>query len=179
MIKGNFAYSSFSWCLIIFVTVLNSTNLQSQFINVQIELEPELETVVLSKLNFGDIILNSGEKQINLGDPNMGIFSITAINSQIVRFNLDSPKTLKHLNPSIASTIGIELSAAYNNSGINNPENATPFNNENIFVKVNENALKDRFEWETVYVYIYGLIDVGNVPLGIYEGQIRLTIDYE
>lgn len=151
----------------------------AQFINIQIELEPELETRVLSKLNFGDIIINSGSKNINLGDPSMGVFSITAINSQIIRFNLESPKTLKHLNPDIKTTIGIDLSASYNNSGVNDPRNSTPFSEGNVYLQVNKNARRDLFEWQTVYVYIYGFIDVGNVPLGVYEGQLRLQIDYE
>lgn len=179
MIKKPYSYS-FCLCLYsFFVILLFSFSSNAQFINVQIELEPEIETVVLSKLNFGDIVINSGEKQINLGDPRMGVFSITAINSQIIRFNLEAPKTLKHLNPNVKASIGIDLNAAYNNTGVNNSGNATPFNDGNVYVQVNENARKDRFEWQTIYVYIYGFIDVGSVPIGIYEGQMRLIIDYE
>lgn len=151
----------------------------AQYINIQIELEPELEASVLSELNFGDIIVNSGQKNINLGDPSMGIFSVTAINSQILRLELQSTNILKHLNPEVKASIPIDLQAAYNNSGTNDPDRATPFDNDNMYLQVNKDAQKDRFEWQTVFIYIYGFIDVGNVPDGIYVGEISLLIDYE
>ncbi|MEP2595765.1 MAG: hypothetical protein ABJI92_18920 [Kangiellaceae bacterium] len=109
----------------------------------------------------------------------MGIFSVTAINSQILRMELQSTNILKHLNPAVKATIPIDLQAAYNNSGTNNPDVATPFGGDNMYLQVNENAQKDRFEWQTVFIYIYGFIDVGNVPNGIYEGELSLVIDYE
>lgn len=177
MIKKYSSYF-FYFCTLCFSLLLCTTS-TAQYINIQIELEPELEAAVLSELNFGNIIVNSGAKKINLGDPSMGIFSINAINSQILRFELRSTNTLKHLNPEIKAFIPIDLQAAYNNSGVNKPEEATPFNGENMYLQVNENARKDRFEWQTVYIYIYGFIDVGNVPNGIYEGELSLVIDYE
>ncbi|MEP1150205.1 MAG: hypothetical protein JXR20_00825 [Balneola sp.] len=177
MIKKHCSYLFYLYAFCF--SLLLCTSSTAQYINIQIELEPELEATVLSELNFGDIIVNSGTKNINLGDPSMGIFSVTAINSQILRMELQSTNILKHLNPAVKATIPIDLQAAYNNSGTNNPDVATPFGGDNMYLQVNENAQKDRFEWQTVFIYIYGFIDVGNVPNGIYEGELSLVIDYE
>ncbi len=174
IIKYNSVLSLF---LILFL--LNPLLGFGQYINIQIELEPEFQTEVVSELNFGDIVVGSGEKSIQLGDSNMGIFSVTGINSQSVRLSIDTPSTLTHSDPSITDSIPFDIRASYNNSGENTIQGSEPINGDIAYTVINRNALKNQFEWQTMYVFIYGTIMVGNIQDGVYNGFIRLTVDYE
>jgi hypothetical protein len=152
---------------------------RSQFLNIQIDVEPSVDTVVEQRLDFGQLIAGSGLQQIPLGSPNMGVFHIRALRTQRMLISIDADPALIHSNPNISATIPMEIFANYTNDGIDNyrASNALSSDLELIIVETpdnNPNAI-----WSGIYIYIYGSIDLRNVPLGIYSGQIVLTVVYE
>ncbi|SMO82094.1 hypothetical protein [Gracilimonas mengyeensis] len=158
------------------------TPAEAQFVNLQIRVEPELSAEVQQELDFGTQITNSGRSQIGLGDVNMGIFSIRAYYTQNVYLNLTFPDALIHSNPAIDQEIPMELSISYNNSGLNRPSESTPLPSEGGLVAIHENTtnLTSTSDiWKEMYIYVYGYIDIGNIPNGEYTGDIVLTVDYD
>lgn len=153
----------------------------AQFINLQLKIEPELSATVEQELDFGTQITNSGRKEISIGDVNMGVFSIRAYYTQNVYLSLRFPDALRHSNPAIREIIPLELSLAYNNSGTNRPSESIPLTANNGLVSVHEKTeLESRNDiWKELFLYIYGYIDVGNIPNGEYTGDIVLSIDYD
>lgn len=152
-----------------------------QFINLQLRVEAELSATVEQDLDFGTQITNSGRTEIQLGDVNMGVFSIRAFRTQNVYINLEYPDVLTSSEPQVDAQIPLELNLSYNNSGTNTISNSTPLPANNGMVSVHEST---RFEfdneiWKELFIYVYGAIDVGNIPNGIYTGDIILSVDYD
>lgn len=162
-----------------FILLFGTSSATSQYINIHIDLEPEFKTEVLTPLNFGQIVNNSGNQVINLGDPRMGIFSITAINAQSVKLTIDHTKTLKHSNLDITDSIPFDIKAAYNNTGTNDHRSATPFVDNQIYAQISRTASKTNFSWETLYIYIFGSIEIGSIQDGVYTGNIYLTVEFD
>lgn len=154
--------------------------LKAQFINLQIKVEPELSAAVEQPLNFGTQITNSGPTEIALGDLNMGIFSIRAFSNQQVYLELDIPEYLEHTVLNSEENIPLHIEMSYNNSGVNSYQNSTPVTGNKVLVNVaNKEAVKSNSDlWNILYLYIFGSIDIGNIPNGIYSGEIKLTITY-
>ena len=154
---------------------------RAQFINLQLKIEPELSATVEQDLDFGTLISNSGRTEIQLGDVNMGVFSIKAFHTQNVYLNLQYPDVLSNENPAVDDVIPIELNMSYNNTGNNNAVNSSPLSSNNGFVSVHENTeLENRNDiWKQLYIYVYGAIEVGNIPNGVYTGDIVLSVDYD
>ena len=172
---------NFSICLIIF---LNVHNLNAQFINLQITVEPELSASVEKELNFGELVVNSGSYDINFGDINMGIFNIKAFHTQNLFIRVDHPSTLIHSDPSILDEIQIDFSIAYNYSGNNNLSLATILNNNNsAYLPIQSNTSSNEIGkgevWKKVYLYIFGSINVGNITPGVYNGELSLNVAYD
>jgi len=154
---------------------------QAQYINLQLKIEPELSATVEQDLNFGTQVTNSGRTEIQLGDVNMGVFSIKAFHTQNVYLNLNYPNSLSSANPDIDADIPIELNMAYNNSGNNNANNSSPVSPNGSFISIHEyTALESRNDvWKQMYIYVYGAIEIGNIPNGVYTGDIVLSVDYD
>lgn len=148
----------------------------AQFINLQVKVEPELSATVEQPLNFGTQVTNSGQTAINLGDLNMGIFSIRAFSNQLVFVELEYPDHLSLADGNDIIPMFLELS--YNNSNENIYANARPLNENHGLIKVSE---LDNAEglWSILYIYVFGSIDIGNVANGIYAGDIVLSVSYE
>ncbi len=154
----------------------------AQFLNLQLRIEPEISTVVEQHLDFGTIITNSGRKEILLGDANMGIFSVKAIYSQNLFIELQTPESLEHRNPAVKDQIPIELSLSYNNQGSENPYDSQPLPTGGSYIPVigNRSFVPNRQDiWREVLIYVYGAIEVGNVPAGVYENEIILSVVYD
>ncbi|MEX0647093.1 MAG: hypothetical protein WEA56_12015 [Balneolaceae bacterium] len=151
----------------------------AQFINIQIDVEPEVETIVEQSLDFGQVISGSGLQQIAPGDASMGIFKLNALRTQKLLVSLEPDEVLTHANPAVTASIPINLQAAYTNNGISDVRNSVPLNSlyENIIVE--GPPANPRSTWSAVHIYIYGSIDIGNTPAGIYRGQVVLTVIYE
>ena len=155
--------------------------IQAQFINLQLSIDAELTATVEQPLDFGTQLTNSGRVEIGLGDVNMGIFSIRAYRTQNVYIELSYPPALRPSSPEISAQIPLDLDIAYNNSGTNNVDNAQPLTSESGFIAISENtqAATNSDIWKQLYIYVYGAIEVGNIPNGIYTGDIVLTVDFD
>lgn len=158
-----------------------STSLQAQFINLQLTVESELSATVEQDLDFGALVSNTGRTEINLGDVNMGIFSIRAFHTQNLYLTLQYPDQLESENTAIGDEIPIQLEMAYNNRGNNNSANAIrlPDNSGLISIHERTQAGFDQEIWKEMYIYVFGAIEVGNVANGVYTGDIVLSVDYD
>ncbi len=165
--------------IILFVSgIILPQTLSAQFINLQITIEPELSAEVERVLNFGEVVSNSGIKEIKIGDLNTGVFSIRAIRSQSLYIELNYPDALS-LENNEKDNIPLQLKAAYNNSGNNNIANAQDLpNNSGVLLVGDLNNNSESF-WHKLYIYVYGYIDVGNIPNGVYKGDLVLFISYD
>jgi hypothetical protein len=157
-------------------------NTHAQFIHSQMEIETELSAVVVQNLSFGDVIANSGVTQIEMGNPNMGIFEIRGLRDQQLLVSLDPPSYLSHTGEDIEGQIPLSIEASYNNSGeINELNYAQPFqeNQYTRFTLGGTNGEGNMSAWALAFVYIYGSIEVGEVPEGTYEGTLVFTVEYQ
>src|SRR5690554_2266610 len=97
----------------------------AQFMNIHLDISPDMETMVEQQLDFGQIVTGSGLQRVVLGDSNVGIFKIHALQNQTLLLSFDADKELSHTNPAIKTTIGANLMASYSN-GFNSPINSIP-----------------------------------------------------
>lgn len=162
--------------LLFAVLVLTSTiNTQAQFIDLRLDIETEVTAKTEQPLDFGTITVNSGRREIDFGSVNMGIFSLTALENQLLLIRLDKPIELTHDNPAIDDVVPVQLSTRYGFSS-SNINNSFPLPENGGSIKVDTNP--DPGPWNTIYLFIYGFIDIGNIPEGIYDNEIVLDIEY-
>jgi hypothetical protein len=170
-------------CLFIWFFLLLNNNAIAQFINLQIRVEPELSATVEQNLSFGQLVINSGVSEVELGDLNMGIFNIRAYYTQNIYVSIEYPEFLTHENPAIEDNIPLTINASYNNSGNRNINNSTLLVGNSGYLPVSERATRalnnNQEFWEEIYLYIYGSINVGNINEGEYSGEILLLIEYD
>jgi hypothetical protein len=177
--------TKFKNIVVIFFTLVLSalSSADAQFVNIQLTIEPELSATVVTELNFGTIITNSGERQVELGDPNMGVFTVRGFKSQKVFVSATFPEALEHENPDISANIPIDLTLSINNSGVNEYENSFQIENLNTLVDIHDpsksTSNSNTNVWETMYIYVFGSIFIGNIPNGTYDGNIMLTVQYD
>tara|TARA_R100001143_G_C3361305_1_gene136536 strand:- start:52547 stop:53068 length:522 start_codon:yes stop_codon:yes gene_type:complete len=152
---------------------------QGQFLNIQIDVEPSVDTVVEQQLDFGQMIAGSGLQEIPLGSPNMGVFHIRALRTQRMLISIDADPALVHANPNINASIPMEIFANYTNNGIDNFRASDALSDELEMIIVESPENNPEATWSGIYIYIYGSIDLRNVPLGTYSGNIILTVVYE
>ena len=164
---------------IIFWILLLPASVSGQFLNIQIDVEPEVDTRVQQSLDFGEIITGEGLQQIQLGSPNMGIFHIRALRTQRLLVSLDADNELTHESRNINATVPIQLYANYTNDGIDNYLNSEEMGSTLETIVVEAPPHSPESVWSSMYLYIYGDIDMGNVPTGVYRGEVVLTVIYE
>lgn len=156
-----------------------------QFVRLNMNIEPELNAEVLKPLNFGMVVTNSGRHAIQIGDPGMGVFAITAADNKQVIISLDIPDYLSS-SAHTDDVIPLNLHCSYNNHDSNEYRVASPFPLKNTA----SFRLYDRMgiqgygssitnERKTSYVYVYGSIDIGNIDEGRYTGLVTMTVEYE
>jgi hypothetical protein len=171
-----------SYILLIILFNLGITAaVSAQFINLRLTVEPELRATVIQPLDFGTQITNSGRTSIELGDANMGIFSVRAYHTQNIFIDLQYPDALENNEPGVTADIPLELGMSFNNSGTDNPQNSTPLPLNEGLVSITQNTTPetDADVWKQMYIYVYGSIVIGNIPNGIYTGDIILNLDYD
>ncbi|MGN8226833.1 hypothetical protein [Gracilimonas sp. BCB1] len=173
MIKAIFHTIAFS--------LLFGLHAEAQFINLQLKVEPELSATVEQNLDFGTLISNTGRTEIQLGDVNMGVFSIRAFHTQNVYINLQYPAVLTHNQTGINEEIPLTLNMSYNNTGTNSISSSTsiPASGRMVSIHDNTNLINPNEIWKRLYIYVYGSIEVGNIPNGIYTGEVILSVDYD
>ncbi len=155
--------------------LLFSNTIQAQFIDLNLEVNSKLTAHTERPLNFGTVTTNSGQSAIDWGSPNMGIFSIRAIESLMLVVTLDLPNELYHEEPDIDTTIPLDLNARYGYS-TQNFESAIPLPGATSYIRVETNS--DSSPWNTLYLFIYGTITIGDIPEGVYDNQIVLNVEY-
>lgn len=169
---------TFNKILILLSIIVLPHTISAQFINLQITIEPELSAEVEQVLDFGEVISNSGIKEIQLGDLNTGVFSIRAIRSQSLYIELNHPDALYRKNNQI-DQIPLQLQVSYNNTGSNNISNAQLLEGSSGTLTVGGSENSSGNFWLKLYLYVYGYIDVGNIPNWVYEGDVILFVSYD
>lgn len=147
--------------------------------NIQIDIEPEVNTTIEQSLNFGQIVTNSGQINIGLGDVNMGIFKISALRTQRLLISLEHSDELRSVSSRNLATIPFDIQAAYTNFGVNDYRQSTSLSSAIEEVLIEGPPANPTATWSSAYIYIYGSLDIGTVPSDVYVGEVQLTIVYE
>ena len=151
----------------------------SQFMNLQIEVEPELSVTVLQPLDFGTVVINSGIKEVAPGDPSMGVFTIDAINTQQLLVSFEKPDALTSQNTGRPGSIPIEINASYIKYNDDSVQLSKPVRRNPESFTISAVPGEASNIWARAYIYIYGSVDVQDIPEGQYAGELILNITYE
>ncbi|WP_440999232.1 hypothetical protein [Fodinibius sp. SL11] len=162
------------FCGIVFFFV-GTINTQAQFIDLRLDIDSEITAQTEQPLDFGTLMTNTGRRMIELGSINMGIFSITALENQMLLVTLDKPTELRHNNPAVDDVIPLELFSRYGYS-TQNYENSNPLPDATSNIKVEPNPKPG--PWNSIYIFIYGSVDIGDVQDGTYANEIVLNVEY-
>jgi len=177
LIKIKLSLSIFSALIALFL--IYPALLFSQSLNIQLDVEPRVETTVEQNLDFGQVIGGAGLQSILPGSPEMGIFQIRALRTQQLIIQMEEVEELQHEDPDVLDSIPIELRASYTNFGIEDFELSTPLNSIGESVVLQTSGENPESEWTSLYVYVYGDVDIGQVREGLYTGEVVLTVIYE
>ncbi|MEX1010542.1 MAG: hypothetical protein WDZ29_00620 [Balneolaceae bacterium] len=153
--------------------------LSGQFLTVEIEVPSEVNATVESNLSFGSVVAGNGISRVELGDMGMGVFGINGLTGQRLHFTLNLPERLTATDPAITATIPIRMEAALVDFGVNDYRLARPFTlpTEDVTIQPPPNAPGQN--WSSVFLYLYGEVEVGNIPNATYSGEIVLDILYD
>lgn len=151
----------------------------AQFMNLQIEVEPELSVTVLQPLDFGTVVVNSGITEVTPGDPSMGVFSIDVINTQQLLVSFEKPDALLNQTSGQTGSIPIQINASYLSYNNDSVQLSTPIRRNPESFTINAAPGQSSEIWARAYIYVYGSIDVQNIPEGEYTGELILNITYE
>ncbi|MFN1836112.1 hypothetical protein AB2B38_012680 [Balneola sp. MJW-20] len=149
----------------------------SQFIDVNLNLQPQIIATVERPIRFGTVISGSGNYTIDLGDENMGIFSVEGLVGQEILVDVVTPTLL--IDQSVdAGSSGIPISLQIRSGGdLNNPFNSTLINtNTPAVIRIESEDENDPVSKN--YFYVTGNINVGPVPTGTYTGSVVLNVSY-
>lgn len=161
--------------LFLFLFCFGSAPANAQFIDLTLDIDSELTATTERPLDFGTLVTNSGRRMIEFGSFNMGIFSITALENQLLLINLQKPGELHHDNPAIEATVPLELIARYGYSR-ESYQNSRLLPEATSHIQVQPNP--EPGPWNTLYIFIYGSVNIGDIPEGAYTNQILLDIEY-
>lgn len=150
---------------------------EAQFLNIQIDVEPRADAQVERSLDFGTIVANSGLVNFELGDPGMGIFAIRALRTQRMLFSFEVPDYLHHDGSDNRIPAGFQL--AITDTGVNDYRQAAPIIGTDHEIIISSPPGQPDREWSFAWIYVYGWIDVGNVPPGIYTADLVLHVEYD
>lgn len=164
--------------------------LRSQSIQFSIYVSSELNAAKQQDLDFGITIQNQGAVQVNLGDPGMGVFSITGNEQFDVAVDLTAPANLTH-DGGGPDVIPITLHMAYANQGVNDINDAIVVSGSATRFPIKARADgaptppptpphgNYTAPQATAYLYIYGSINVGAIAEGSYSGSVTLSVNYD
>lgn len=143
---------------------------QSRFINIGVT--RGLSVYVNHGLDFGTLVANTGTHSVAVTDANAGKVTISAVWFFPVTVTLTPPANLVNGSNSIPYT----PLAAYNNTA-DNPSGSTSMppsgSTSGIWCLANISG------WiGYAYVYLYGSVNVGNVPPGTYSGTYTVAVAY-
>lgn len=165
--------------IVLFLPILIGEGVNAQFLDIQIDIEPKVDANVEQSIDFGQIITGAGRQEIPIGSPNMGVFQIRALRAQRLMISVDIDSELVNNDPLVDATIPVYLSATYTADGVNDYRGSIAFDSNLETVIVNPPENNPNAVWSSIFIYIFGEVDVGNVPIGLYNGEILLTIIYD
>lgn len=175
MIKNTLHITKNSLFILFFLLLALPNVLQGQFIDLQLDVKVESTVSTEKSLNFGTFTANAGRKNIILGDTNMGVFSISVLEYQQLLISYHKPEALVHSNPGIKETLPVELLIDYGYSQ-DDYKNTNQLSESLNLISVQENP--DPGPWNKLYIFIYGYMNIGNIPAGVYKNDIILNIEY-
>ncbi|MGB9591582.1 MAG: DUF4402 domain-containing protein [Candidatus Kryptoniota bacterium] len=157
----------------IFFVLNESAFSQTTSRTITIDVVNGLSLFVDHQIDFGEVVQNSGVKSLTVNSPNAGHLTITGQGFKRVYVTLTPPSTLVSGSNSIPYT----PLAAYNNSA-DNPSGATaipiPPGTANFIL----NASSVNWRLRNAYIYLFGSINVANVPPGTYNGTFVVSVHY-
>lgn len=166
--------------LTIFVTIAAAMPAHAQFMNLSMEVEPELSVEVVQDLNFGAFIANSGIQRINKNSPNIGIFEIRAFGNQNVVVSLNIPDSLTSSDPSVQEQVPLTLRASYSNIVNRSAANSVLIDGNRASFPISQTSpLAGVRQWQQAYIYIFGEVMIGDIPQGEYTGSLVLSVEYQ
>ncbi|NQU28613.1 MAG: DUF4402 domain-containing protein [Candidatus Marinimicrobia bacterium] len=159
----------------------------SQSIQFSVYVTSELNATKQQDLDFQDVITNQGFTPINLGDPGMGVFAVTGNHELDVIVTMTAPTDLTDGSNNIPFT----LNFAYANKGVDDINDAILVPSNSIRFQLLEQSNRPTGPpptpphsgyiptESTAYIYIFGSLNIGDVPPGAYSGTVTLTVDYD
>lgn len=151
-------------------------NEHSSTVGVSLSAAEELVVDGVRDLDFGSLLIGSGVTSVAVTDPGAGLFSISGASNRRVRVTLSPPSVLTNGN---GDSIVLTSGAAYNNLGpaASDPSGAIAFTGNTASFHIDATGVAPPKQ-STAYVWIYGDLDVGNVPPGNYTAIYTLTAEY-
>ncbi|HEX6983640.1 MAG TPA: hypothetical protein VF181_12845 [Balneolaceae bacterium] len=147
----------------------------AQFIDLRLKIESKFTAQTEQPLSFKVYRTNSGKKAVGLGNMNMGILSINALEDQVLLISMNKPEALLHQNSAIVDRIPINLSARYGYS-IQNYDDSFLLKSSLSPITVK----KDMSEgpWSSIYIFMFSSITVGDIAHGLYANDLILNVEY-
>jgi len=162
----------------------------AQTIQFSVYVASSLDATKDQDLDMGEVISGSGYTEVLLGDPGMGVFSITGNEELDVIVTMVSPTKLTHTGAS-ADEIAFTLNFAYANKNANNVNDAIVASGGTARFKMKERSSGPAGapptppsgthtpQEATAYIYIYGNMTVGDIEPGTYTGDVDLSVTYD
>lgn len=140
---------------------------------VAVDVFSGLSLTVVQDLDFGLMGQNAGAVSVQATSPAAGKLHLLGQNSRRVDVTLSPPATLV---PASGSGAGIPYTwGASFNENADDPASATAFGGLTQQVRPQDNFGPQQ---RRAYIYLYGTLDVGPIPPGIYEATFTVTATY-
>ncbi|MDG5766026.1 hypothetical protein QA596_01015 [Balneolales bacterium ANBcel1] len=155
---------------------------EAQFLRLSFEIDSELTAEEMTPLNFGAVVPNSGIIRIELGDPNMGTYAITGPQNLMVDVVLEIPEYLESAEAP-EFRVPLTLDVGFANRNQNNIDHLQPITGAAALFPIREDAPQQAspdtpVPVATAYIYVYGEIDVGDIPAGVYDAEVFMAVEY-
>lgn len=156
--------------IIALMPVLGASQLYGQQLAVNVQAAPGVSVQTDGLMDFGMLLPGQGLVQIPLKDPRAETIKITTptlIFGRRITIELSSPGQLRKGGNALPFT----LKAAYHKN-TDNKNNATVINGSSVTIHNLLCILGCK-----VYLYLYGDVNVGNLPAGEYIGTINVRVE--
>jgi hypothetical protein len=148
---------------------------EGQFVDLNLKVDSKVSTATTHPLHFKAVDINSGHEVIHWGSARMGTLHITAPKDQALLITLDKPTVLRHRNPAIERVIPVRLYVRYSYL-LQKPDEAIPLRRSPAIITLHSE--RHPGPWRTIYIFINGSMNVGNIPAGIYANRMVITLAY-
>ncbi|PWN06944.1 DUF4402 domain-containing protein [Rhodohalobacter mucosus] len=170
-------FKSISILVVLFLIIAGNSAAQS--FTIELDVEPRVETTVNRSLDFGQIVAGTGFQQIPLGSPTMGVFQIRTLNAQNLIISLDPSSELVHQELGRMASIPLNLQVNYTQNGVDDYRQSVPLTGFERYITLDPPPQNPQSAWTSVFLYVYGSIELGMVPSGVYTGEVVLSVVYE